>query len=532
MIHPLRCLSVAFVVAALGGASSANESVTITVEAGAQHTFGGFGSSADRGHGAAVAQRLYHPDEADMRIIRLWAHTGGDALSLASRYAGYVNEIKKVQPDVIVLLAPCQQTNTHVGDVNGFAAYYCQGIKTARDQGLHIHMTGACNEMENYGRIHADQIAPLLRAYRSNLDSRGLQDVKIIAPESATVDSTMYQFIDNIMADQQAYDALDGWGYHSYNCSITEILREKVFDTAKPIWQTESSTDGSATIEGGANSGQIGASNGVRILADLNMGTTHWFYFFGAGDGADGTALIYNDGRPKLQYYYLLQVAKTIEVGARFRYCLSQEPLPRYEMTWEYGQKPAIVCAAAVNPDGSWGIGICNGTGIQRNISIASFYPAATYDVTVYAEELESAGAIDFQVQRTNKSGQLQDEGTVTMEEGRVSLTLQSLDLVCLRSSKPVGTAAPQAQPARDQKTRVEKHADMLRVHLPQQAPYALRLFDMQGKIVFSHEGIAGRVDVPFGVLPAGAYVLNLSTGGRYLRRMLSLGGAESPPLR
>jgi hypothetical protein len=509
----------------LAGAALSNESLTVTVEGGAQHTFRGFGAAANRGNSAAVARRLYHPDEGGFRFIRLWAHTAGGHLAAtgaAGRYGGYVREILKVQPDAIVLLAPCMQTNRNIGNVDGFAKYYCDAIKKARNEGLHIHMTGLCNEMENFGRVRADQIVPLIKAYRKHLDANGLQDVKMIAPESANVDSTMYKFVDNIKADQDALDKLDGWGYHAYNCSITYILREKVFDTGKPIWQTESSTDQKWTIEGGDNSGQIGGSNGVRIVADLNMGTNYWGYFIDAGGGSDGTALVYPDGRPKLQYFYQIHVGRTIDVGARFRYCLADRALPRVEMTWEYGQKPAIVCCAAVNPDGSWGIAVCNGTGIQRDTQISKFYPPTTYDVTVRVEELEGAGDIGFRVTRTNKSVRLEEEAPVTMRDGSVTVTLGSIDLVGLRSDRSVEA---RRVPAADEKqlARSVRQGNAVRVHVSSRHAYTVRICDMNGRTVRLDSSRRAGCLVPLKGLPAGAYVLDVTTAEGSYREMFSV---------
>jgi hypothetical protein len=98
-------------------AVAANEGMTITVHAGAQHTFQGFGASCTGGHNAEVIRKLYSPDEADFRVIRLWSALGGKVNSLNSIYGAYVREIKKVQPDLIVPLAPCGTREVHTGDI-------------------------------------------------------------------------------------------------------------------------------------------------------------------------------------------------------------------------------------------------------------------------------------------------------------------------------------------------------------------------------------------------------------------------------
>jgi hypothetical protein len=79
-----------------------------------------------------------------------------------------------------------------------------------------------------------------------------------------------------------------------------------------------------------------------------------------------------------------------------------------------------INVAAALNPNGSWVIGL---TG------------SAAHRVTITAPELAGSGPLDFQVRRTRLNRWDQDGGTVTMTHGQVVVSLTARELVTLVSA-------------------------------------------------------------------------------------------------
>ncbi len=487
--------------------------MTITAYAGARHEFGGFGASTS-GSGSQTAMRLlYNPNELDGRVLRLWVGIGTSAQSARDRYRDVVQRARNEQPDLLVVLGACDNHSS----IDYYAGHYAEMIKVMRDGGCRVDATGICNEPDD-GRWPSSAAAPLVKAFRQQLNNRGLQDVKIIAPESANVDNTMYDWINNIKNDGEALDGLDAWASHSYNCSVTYKLLEMTEGTGKQYWQTESCVDQFTTQGNTINSKQIGASCGVRILADLNMCVTHWLYFFGPG-GSNGTALVDGD-TPMLQYYYMRQIANAFDVGAGMRYCLSDKGLPRVEMTWEFLQKPAVAAAVARNPDGSWGVGICNGTGLQNNTSIATFYPSEAYDVTMHVQELENAGDVEFQVYKTNTSMRIQEQQSVTARDGTFEVRLESGDLVCLRSEPDVdveaGKRARQAQ--REPFSVVRTLSGDFRIGVPDGLGGSrgrIEIFDLHGRRVMSmplSEVLVGRP------IPAGSYVVKVVSPGAALR--------------
>jgi len=299
-VRPILCIACLCHSFTCGVAAHAGE-ITVTAFAGADHEFMGFGGSINWSSGGSseAARKLYSPDEADFRIIRLWASLGDDGNSLYNIYNGRVQDALAQQPELIVLLAPCGRNGSPTSDVSGYAAHYAEMISVARERGMPVHATGIMNEPDDYSRLNADKVTPMVKAFRQELDSRGLQDVILIAPENANVDVGHYEDLQNIMDDQEALDALDGWAYHSYNCSITYIMREMTAGTGKTVWNTESCVDEQTTVEGGSNSAQIAVNAAAKVLADLTMGATHWVYFFSYRNGDDGTMLLATNGGEK-----------------------------------------------------------------------------------------------------------------------------------------------------------------------------------------------------------------------------------------
>ena len=89
-----------------------------------------------------------------------------------------------------------------------------------------------------------------------------------------------------------------------------------------------------------------------------------------------------------------------------------------------------INVAAALNPNGSWVIGLT---------------AAAAHRVTISAPELVSSGPLDFHVRRTRLNSWDQADGTVTMTNGQVVVSLAARELVTLLSPahKPPSQTTP-----------------------------------------------------------------------------------------
>ncbi len=522
--------------------------LTITVNSSARQVFQGFGGSEAFFYGSekamwdgmseqskqSLVQRMYGRDGgADFRIVRLWLN--GDAGAMASYYGDFINHAKAVQPDLVVLLAP--SCGNH-GDLCGFGQGIAGTIRGLKDHGIDINVTGICNEPDDGNRLVPSDAPQIIKCLRSALDGNGCEEVKIIAPEDATVDTEYYEFIDAIKSDPEALSALYGWASHSYNCAITDTATEIIAGTGVPTyWVTEASVDRPA----GDNDDDVATITGTTILADMNMAVTHWIYFMGAS-GMHGTSLIAMQGSGytvTLQYVYMEQIAKAFDVGCRMRFCLSDKHLPRPEMTWEFWQKPAVSAACAFNPDGTVAIGAINCTGVRDdgNNSISTYYDAERYDVSFIVEDLANTGPLDFTVWISNGSKRIEEQGEkMTVNDGRFDLTLDPKNLYCLRSVEPVAAARPRARAAVGTATRLEVTGSgmgaagpLVRFDVPPDAgrtPLCLNLdvYDARGARVgrFVDNGFPARtwrmpieeVRAGHGRLPQGVYLVRLKAGG------------------
>jgi hypothetical protein len=112
--------------------------------------------------------------------------------------------------------------------------------------------------------------------------------------------------------------------------------------------------------------------------------------------------------------------------------------LPRWqEMVWSYGPKPPLQAAAALRPDGRYALAVVNDT---TGISAArtSWDQPTDYRVTFAVPELAGQHGIAFDLCRTNAEVQAQCGETAMLEDGRLTLELDSLELITLVSREPV----------------------------------------------------------------------------------------------
>ena len=295
----------------------------------------------------------------------------------------------------------------------------------------------------------------VVKRLRRELDARGLKSVQIIAPEHASADGVLYEQVDALKNDAEAWAALGGVSSHSYNMAATDDIARRIAapdgQNLKEYWMTEASDNG-AEEPGDAFRA---ASLASRFLNDMNHRVTHWIHFLGfeAPDPKDNATRILSFTSAPLKttvfqkYFYYQQLSNAFDIGALFRD--SKSSLDG-DMTWTYGKKPRVIAAGAQNPDGSWSAGISNYTadsfaGVQGwadekwNRRAGGHTPGQTFQVTLNIEELKGRGAIPFVVHRSSGKLQNADSGTVLMQNGQLTVTIAPLELVTLRSTAMKG---------------------------------------------------------------------------------------------
>ncbi|MBD3393906.1 MAG: hypothetical protein GF418_17365 [Chitinivibrionales bacterium] len=585
----LRAAAVALVCA---GGARAMEDVTITVHAGARQRFSGLGTSFNPGqthfrdiHDSTKAEvmRFMFDDSLGLntQYIRLWASASsceGDESYFCARQHGYtwdpiITWARKYNPDVNVYLGPCGAKGS---SARFYAASYAQHIVYLKELfGIDVMGTGIANEPDMHDKFIASEMPAFIKAFRQELDARGLDHVKIVAPETSGTGWKSWEMIDAINADPAAYAALDGYATHSYNESINEDIEERVaapiLADGKEYWMTEGSD---FAIELWEDADQA-AGMTSRWLADMNHLVTQWtFYMMMAGRNTNWEndqqgmmngfhMILYRieeqDVGLLLKGYYFLQVSRTIGPGAVCRKAVTNlmdvnpDKYWRREdtsMVFVYGEKAPLYLAAAVNTDGSWGIAATNYTGDKAPDAYTSLRPSADYRITVHVEELADEGDIVFRAHRCNAtldpgaaglgSRYCHDEGHVTMHNGTFVIdSLGSFDLMTFRSPPDVSAAGP------GRVVRGGSAAGMRVLTLPGKAPpYRIRytagsgpsrvrvsVYDMRGREV---RGLVDRV------MPPGTYDVSWDgvshTGARaasglYVVRLESAAGRATGPL-
>lgn len=448
------------------------EPVSISVAAGARQGFAGFGTSLGNWGGdyqkltpverAALSQMMWR--DLKMKTLRMWFNLNRfaptrDARDMTEFRRGYVDsgiiaDARRMGVTTLLLAPdnpPEYMTTPREGggrslkdeEIDSYTAVIADFIKRLRDETkIRLDVTGIKNEPNDRDRIAPEQMARVITSLRAALDARGLQAVKIIAPESANVDGIFYDTLDRIKADPRAWNAIEGIASHSYNMAATDEGTKRIAGTNKTYWMTEASANG-AEVPGDALQG---VSLATRFLSDMNHGVTHWIHFLGfeTPDPNDNATRIvaYTSAPLKTtvfqKYFYYRQLANTFDIGARFRD--SQSTLDG-DMVWTYGKKARVTSASARNPDGSWGVGIADFTAPgfnddpNDNSGYANGYKARSFDVTIQIDELKNVASLPFQVRRSGTGMQDKSAGSVILKNGRATLRINPLELVTLRSA-------------------------------------------------------------------------------------------------
>ena len=456
------------------------EAVTITVSPGGRQIFAGLGTSL--GNWGGDYQKLTD-DQRDrlagllwrdlkMTSLRLWLNLNEYAPTPEARLSadfrrryidsGIIADAVKYGVVDLVLAPdnmPAYLKEKRAGGPEDFAlradsiAAYARLIaefvgQIHAETGILITVTGIQNEPNDLDRIDPDQLVAVAKALRGELDARGLTQVRIIGPESANVDSTFFDVADKLRADPAAWDAVAGLASHSYGMATTPDSARRVEAPGggnfKQHWMTEASDNGPEQPGDAIRA----ASLACRFLNDINHRTTHWIHFLGfeiPDPNDNATRIIAYTPEPfrltiYQKYYYYQQLAATFDVGAIWRESLSSTA---GAMAWTFGKKPHLFASTARNPDGGWGVALCNFTSTKftddpnEPNSSSNGARARSVTVTVRVGELADSGKVAFDVHRSGPHSTNATEGRLVALDGQLTVTVGPLELVTLRSAGP-----------------------------------------------------------------------------------------------
>jgi hypothetical protein len=523
---------------------------TVTAQSGARQTFRGFGAShvnedgsyeqMSAGDRAALARYYFSPAGADMRIVRCWTTLdpalagegdGRDNVEwFVYRFKQVIEDGRAVQPNLIVLMAPDYSKNNRTfGDHTAYAAGYANIIKRLKDEhDIIVDATGIANEPNG---VSPDVIIDMVKKFREQLDAQGLQNVKVIAPETSS--GGYSNMLNAFMNNAAGLAALDGFSQHSYNDAVEKSTGDLVAQAQQKkgstleFWQTESSSDKLH----GDNNDTVATILMATILGDLNNMVTHWVYFVGFAPGNSGSYLVSINTddedafRPLLQMIYLKQLSAAFRSGARFRRCMAAQALPRPEMTWQYGQKPAVVVGVAQNEDDTWAVGIINSTGLGvtnewQGSPIGYSYPAQTFDVTVTVDELDGKD-VEFTQFHSNVADRIVEDGKVTMSGGSITLTVEPRNLITLCTPVVVSTREREIGKKRAE-LRIRQQKGLVRIWLPEATHTLAEVVDTRGREVAVHREIGREIMLNTARYAPGTYLIRVNTPSRvYSARIL-----------
>ena len=464
MIRVRKWGAASFFLFLIAVSTQANKKVKITVSAEPNriHTYEGLGTSLLTPHYSNFAKET-RMEMAGMlfglpgfKYLRLWANTDyqNDAYRFYKERGLQYEDAKEVRRNMINTgLIPESDTlillmgpGGKVGDLRPYAKYYAWLISELQNKyGMVTDVTGIANEPNNHDILKAEQVPVLVKYFREELDSVGLEHVKIIAPETSNLDQIAWDMTEAIMNDPEAMDALWGFSTHSYNMCVTELYGRYIQQSGKKYWQTESSENGPEDYNDSIRAVQALA----RCVSDINLGVNVWIFFVGYFDYWDQDNAIKiivwhsdrGEYRPLLKYFYFRQFCYTFDVGAEMRFCYTDLPVrpggshADVYMENTYGLKPPLCAAAGQNPKGDWSFTLTNMTGVYSSWAGSQYYPYQAYDVTFQAEELVAAAPEKYLVMRCNDGTRNVIVDTVTMQDGAFTVTINPMDLLSIRKS-------------------------------------------------------------------------------------------------
>lgn len=380
---------------------------TITISDTPRQVFQGFGSDLHRGAASGISPELHRElasitwGEGGLRIARLWYFVGQNGesglASLRSNYiaSGLIREALAAGATTL-LLAPCgipkslllkqaepvlregEEPGANLAndrkrefrtisdaDVERIMTGIADSIATVKaEDGVEIHATGVMNEPNAADHLATVQIPLAVRILRRELDARGLRTVKIVAPETASVDWAYASRIQALREDPDAWSAIAGLAWHSYNMAMTPEHGKLGLETGKEMWMTEAGGNGKEA----SNDRVAAASLAARLANDLRLGATHWIWFISyhhADPRDDQTRLIRVFAKEKPERYERLgkfhvfrDICAAFPPGSRIL-DLSAKPGLR---PWTYGRKGVLQATAARRPDGAVALSATNYT--------------------------------------------------------------------------------------------------------------------------------------------------------------------------
>jgi O-glycosyl hydrolase len=507
------------------GAAVLAADVTIEVSGGPQQTFGGLGVNVNEenflvGQSADVQKQygdlLWGPGR--FTLMRLWAWGGSVPYTMVR------NGVERGVSEVLLACHECRGLQDH-------ANFYVGTIERCRADGINITAVGFQNKPNTSGSGSclraAQDVAEGVKIMRETLDARGLEDVKLIAPETVEwwprrpEESSKYDFVEGstvdflgaLVQDFAAVAALDAFATETYGTGVTTEMQELVAPFGKQYWQTLGATD-PISWDTQHSDPCLAPVSAAQFLSDLNHGVTHWFHWDISQVLSMGSSFSSGPFGFYPRYYFYTALSSVFDVGAVVRPCTSDPALPSADMHFNYTKEPLIVASAAHNPDKSFAVALVNLTGLHSQ-HYSSYYTAAegaTLSVSVVVDGLKSAGRVVFSRRScVGAATETRDREDVVMEGGEMTLDVASLELSVLRSEVvDLDIERHEISRRSDSRTALRASAGANSVHVVLWAGAFdhVEVVDMQGHVLLRRPLVGSCANVPCGRLSSGVYLM------------------------
>jgi len=226
------------------------------------------------------------------------------------------------------------------------------------------------------------------------------------------------------------------------------------------------------------------ASSAAQYLSDVNHGATHFTHWSSGQfiqDGTPSNPIFYG------RFYIFKALNEVFDVGSVFRISTSTSYLYGSDMQWKYLKEPDIISATTKNPDGSFGIGIVNLTGLNAEHRFLNYYSAneKTIVVTLNIPELANVPSLSLTVSRIRSGEQfITTSEPIVLINGKATISVASMETVALRSQIPSGLN--------------NNIADNFKIYpipsngsftIESEGNFTVSVIDMSGKIAYQSKG-------------------------------------------
>lgn len=312
---------------------------------------------------------------------------------------------------------------------------------------------------------HYYKVIPRLKYH---LNTFGMSKVGIIGAETCIISE---YWLNILRKDENTWNNMSAFSGHDFSTgNVTSSLYNATSSAGKDLFVSSMGILDEFTVAGDYftvnNNGQqtisdyfTGMRNISALLHNTNMGANTiimWqpMTYVDSLNTLDNTApnfvhLYYgkenvfkNNFATSANYEYYSQVLNTVKPGADIYQC----SVNGYGTMSGSFENCILNANAGLNADGTWGINIFNKTDstVAKPFKGMSYAPvpqsARKINIRLDVKGLYGSGSQNFKVYATNPSGDASEyRGTITLIDGKGYITVDSLEMISLRSCESIG---------------------------------------------------------------------------------------------